>query len=258
METFYEYLSSIMANVEPTFIRFSNPYTPRTELEKELQYVRDRDDTFGEPYFIVVGLKGAGKTAIVGEVFKKPGTVVVSITHSCTHESIIGTILQECMVGGDYKGLDVDDIREPLMRAWAKKKSPVNIIIEVNSCWDLHDTLATVKVTAKRLACYSTVVIVIAETNNALEFGFNREPRERFIWIDAMADAEALAHARAIGITTLTDTELAEYFTKVGTLPLQILLLKLDLDEGLSLNTIIDEAVANARASLSSFAFKKY
>ena len=83
------------------------------------------------------------------------------------------------------------------------KKSPVNIIIEVDSCGKLGDTLATVKSTAKRLACYATGV---AETNNALEFGFNREPHERFIWIDAMTDAmtdaEALAHARAIGITT--------------------------------------------------------
>jgi hypothetical protein len=74
--------------------------------------------------------------------------------------------------------------------------------------------------------------------------------------VDAMTDAEALSYARQISIS-LSDDELRRFFDTVGTLPVQINNLLYYLDNGMSLNEIIESEIDHARKDLVRFPLTK-
>ena len=133
----------------------------------------------------------------------------------------------------------------------------MNIIMEMDRGNADASTLGAVRSAAKTLAQYATVIVVLSESNGALEFDVNREPRLRIIWVDAMTNAEALCYAKTMNIA-LSEEELQRFFDKVGTLPIQINNLQDFLeDESMSLDEIIDEEVDNAACGLAAFPLQK-
>lgn len=261
LERFNLFLANQLASAKPEFgvyITDTNPYCTRQDLEKSLELVRAHVDTVDGTYFIVTGPKGAGKSTSVAQMFSSPGTVVVTISQNSSPDSIVDSILGACNIVGDAKGLGVEQLKQPLIDAKNKKGSPLTIVIEMDRGGADSSTLSAIKSASKSLAKYATVIIVLSETNGALEFGINREKREVIIWVDGLTNNEALGYARSSGLTTsiLSDDQLIYFFNAVGTLPLDIRNLKRDLSF-MSFEDIVSAAVLTARRSLRGFALKK-
>jgi hypothetical protein len=259
LEFFNSFITRKLSDSIPNFtelITEENPYTNRLALENELRSVRDRNTTAGEYYFVVVGPQGAGKSALISQIFNTRGTVVVSIHQLVTPESIVSKIFAACGITSDAKGVEIEALLEPLKRARIAKSSPMNIVIEMNRGGADSATLMAIKSVCRTLATAATVVLVLSETNGALEYGTGTEPRKKIIWVDSMTSKEAFHYARSIGISA-TDEQLQHYFKTVGTLPIQIRNLKTDLFMGHSIDDIICDAIKNSIASLRSFPLTK-
>ena len=76
------------------------------------------------------------------------------------------------------------------------------------------------------------------------------EPRQKLIWVDGMTHNEAFKLSRSIGITK---ADLQIYFNKIGTFPLQIINLKMNLADSIPL----EEDILNAQASFDGFELKE-
>ena len=118
-----DFLGIELSQVKPRFFQSftyaENTYVPREEVEKKLQKVRDRDETFGEFFFRVAGPEGAGKSAIIARMFGgRPGTIAVEITEDSSMESIVASILGKCGISTDEKQLQVEHLMDPLLKAW--------------------------------------------------------------------------------------------------------------------------------------------
>lgn len=258
LELFSRELSETIPSFSLSLTADKRPYIQRTDLERSLVKFRDRKSTKGEIYLVVVGPKGAGKSALVAHVFEgRPGTVVVDINQNSSPQSIVADILLSCSVRVGDKELSTKQLREPLVKAMAKKGSPVTIILEMNRGNGDLSTLGAVRSATKDLAQHANVIVVLSEANGALEFDCNREPRQRVIWVDGFTNEEALSYAKENDIP-LSEDDLQRFFDEVGTLPVQIdKLHDCFVDEGMSLEDIICAEVKRARVALVAFPFKK-
>ena len=88
----------------------------------------------------------------------------------------------------------------------------LTVVLEIE-CWSQSDSvLYMAKSTAKKLAVFSNVIIILSEANAGLMFG--DDMRESFIWIDEMTFDQATAYAKAV-FPAITDSDLKDFIEKV-------------------------------------------
>lgn len=241
-----------LSELTPKFTPIENTYIAREGVDSALCRVRDRKSLLGHFYYLVLGPKGAGKSSLVANTFmNKKGAINVKIGNAGSPEAIVKEILSKCFIDAPTDTLDMNQLHDPLLKARESMKEPFNLIIELNMGSTDSRNLRTIKAAARSLAEYAKVILVLSDANAALSRMIG-EPREKIIWVDAMTSAEALLLAKDIDIP-LKDSELKEYFTKVGTLPIQIVDLLDDLNDGKLLEEIIAAAIKEAKDNLASF-----
>jgi hypothetical protein len=184
-----------------------------------IQEVYNSSLPFGDDSFtIVAGPKGGGKTTGVQQTLNgKSGVLFVDVSGADSEETILDKLLDTTHepVEGIKPGLGV---LSPFFLAAAETAGGrrITVVLEVERGTASDGVLYMVKSSAKKLACFANVIIVLSEANAALMFGDDN--RQDFIWMDGMTTDEATEYAKKI-LPAAPDHDLNLFFDKVGIIP---------------------------------------
>ena len=194
-------------------------YVPQSFYVGMIQEVYNSSLPFGHDSFtIVAGPKGGGKTTVVQQTLNgKSGVLFVDVSDADSEKTIINKLL-----GTIHK--PVEDIRlglrvlAPFFLAAAEAADGrrITVVLEVERGTASDGVLYMVKSSAKKLACFANVIIVLSEVNDALMFGDDK--RHDFIWVDGMTNDEASEYAKKC-FPAAHDRDLNLFFDKVGSIP---------------------------------------
>jgi hypothetical protein len=190
-------------------------YVPRPVLEGKIRKVYESKLSYGSDSFtIVAGPKGAGKSTAIEHVLKeKLGVVRLGVSQVDTEKSILSKLL---FSGGNVEetgNLDID-VLAPGFWAAADQSGGrrITVVLEVERGTASDGVLYMVKATAKKLACFANVMVVLSEANAALMFG--DDPRHDFIWVEGMTNEEATHYAKKV-FPDINDAYLGLFIDKV-------------------------------------------
>jgi hypothetical protein len=207
-----------------------------------------------ESYYIVYGVKGAGKTSSVKHVLgNRPGVVLIRISQNDTNQTIINSIFKKCGVAVKEVP-DVDKIVDSMRDARAKRNGhPVTIVFEVERGSSSPEVLSLVKHISKDFAVVANVLIVLSEANAVL--GFGDDSRQKYIFVDEMTreEAEQFVKKRTPSIST---DDFNKFVELCGTYPLMLGNFCDYVLRGGTVDTCIANVVASARGDLVEFIHK--
>ena len=248
-------LSNSLAEARPTFKSVAlskEDYVPRSSLESEILAVYDNTFVKDGFYYIVYGVKGAGKTSIVQHVLAdKTGVVVVHISDADKSEAIFTNIVDACKVSVPGTTFKVQEITKAMLEAKNKRKGhPVMVVFEVERAIASPEVLGLVKNVAKELALAGNVLIVLSEANAVL--GFGKDPRQEFILVEEMTREEgwAFVQKRAPDMALKDFNKFAD---QCGMLPLSLAEFCKAVRLGKTVDGHIAEVLAAARRDLEAF-----
>ena len=253
VEVLYQKLSNSLAEVKMKrqITHASRNYVVRPELEAKILSVYDKTSLADGTYWIVYGVKGAGKTSAVDHALgDKAGVVLVRVSENDSVESIIAKIFEACGVVVN-KAIRLDQINEELYAAMEKRNGrPMTVLFEVERGSSSPNVLSIVKHTAKEFALFANVLIVLSEANAVL--GFGDDPRQKFILVGEMTREEARGYVqkRAPGISS---GEFDKFADKCGTYPLMLGRFCTAVLEGATVDEHIGNVVESARRDLVAF-----
>ena len=254
VEVLYPKLSNSLAEVKMKrqSTQASRNYVSRPELEAKILAVYNNTSLADGNYWIIYGVKGAGKTSAVNHALgDKAGVVLVGISETDSVESIIAKIFKACGVVVD-KAIRLDQIVEELHAAMEKRNGhPMTVVFEVESGSSSPNVLSLVKHTAKEFALFANVLIVLSEANAVL--GFNDDDRQEFILVDGMTlgEAEQYVKKRAPDVSP---EDFNKFVVKCGTIPLMLGKFCTAVATGKSVDEHIGEVLSKALFKLEAFA----
>jgi hypothetical protein len=192
-------------------------YVSRPLLEKKIGNVYNSSLKFGSEWFsIVAGAKGAGKSTEIEQVLKdKPGVLFLKVSQADTESSILSKLLN---VGkgsiGETWNLELESLAPFFWDAADKLKGRrITVVLEVERGTASDEVLYMIKSSAKKLARFANVMVILSEANAALMFG--DDPRHEFIWVEEMTPDEATTCAK-LEFPEIDDGDLKEFIEKVG------------------------------------------
>ena len=171
-----------------------------------------------DSFTVIAGPKGGGKTTAVHQMLNgKSGVLFVDVTEADSGKTILDKLLDTTRepVEGVKPGIGV---LSPFFLAAAETADGrrITVVLEVERGTDSDAVLYMVKSSAKKLACFANVIVVLSEANAALMFGEDR--RQSFIWMDGMTNDEATEYAQKV-FPAAPGHDLNLYFDKVGIIP---------------------------------------
>ena len=254
VEVLYQKLSNSLAEVKMKRQHESGYYVERHKLESKIVAMYNNTFLRNGDYYIIYGVKGAGKTSAVNHALgDKAGVVLARVTENDSVESIIAKIFVACGVVVD-KAIGLDQINEELQAAKEKRHGqPMTVVFEVEKGSSSPSVLSLVKHTAKEFALFANVLIVLSEANAVL--GFGDDPRQKFILVEEMTreEAEQCVKKCAPGISSEDFNKFAD---KCGTIPLMLGQFCAAVVAGKSADEYIGEVVESARRDLIAFLHK--
>ena len=257
IEALQKRLSNSLADVKPMFLSVpvsSIDYVPRPTLEAEILAVYNNKSLQGGSYYIVYGVKGAGKTSVVTRVLgDKTGVVAVRVSQTDKVETIFAKFFEAC---GEVltPASEVDKITTAMQAATEKRDGrPVTVVIEIERGSSSPDVLSLVKHVAKDFALAANVLIVLSEANAVLGFGDDR--RQKYILVEEMKldEAEQYVKKRA---PSISPEDFNKFAVTCGTLPLSLGNFCDDVLKGETVDGCIAKEVAMARRGLEAFIHK--
>jgi hypothetical protein len=258
LDKFREKIVSPLANHKSSFdydVKNDPYYVKRPSVESRIQKIyKNRDNSMGG-YYIIYGVKGAGKSYVVAsELEGREGVIRIDVSQGDTAISIISKIAKICglTLTADTVSLSVFN---PILKEAKVMRSgrPLTFVFEVERGSSSQDVVSLVKQVSKVLALNANVVIVLSEANAVL--GFGEDKRQKFLYVDGMEVREAEEYAKK-KYPSIQDNDIANFIDKVGTLPLDIGLFCEGLNDGIPADTIINDVVAEAEADLIAFSHK--
>ena len=194
-------------------------YVPRASYEsKILSVYHTRLESGYDSYTIVAGPKGAGKSSTVEQCLNnKPGVIFLYITQADGVKTILDRLL-----GTSYQNVEGAkpelEILSPAFLDAAKKSDGrrITVVLEVERGSQSDEKLYMVKTSAKKLARFANVIVILSEANAALMFG--DDVRQKFIWFDGMTNDQAMEFAKKL-FPTICDDDLKLLIDKVGMHP---------------------------------------
>ena len=201
-----------LTNATASFLHLEK-YVSRPMYEALIQKVYDSSEPFGyESYTVVVGPQGVGKSTLVKQQLNgRSGVLYYSISLADNQESILRKILMtfgEMNEGTSY--LDLDSLW-PIFLGAADELGGrrITIVLDV----DRYATSGSVKYTAKKLARFANVIVIVSAVHSARVFG--DDSRQKFIWVDGMTHDEAARYAKKV-FPAVADYDLELFFDKVA------------------------------------------
>ena len=207
-----------LPNAMTTFPPLKN-YVPQSLYVGMIRDVYNSCLPFGhDSYTVVAGPKGGGKTTVVQQMLNsKSGVLFVDVSEADSEKTILDKVLDTTRepVEGVKPGLGV---LSPFFLAAAEAADGrrITVVLEVERGTASDGVLYMVKSSAKKLACFANVIIVLSEANAALMFGDDK--RQDFIWMDGMTNDEATEYAKKL-FPAAPDRDLNLFFDKVGIIP---------------------------------------
>ena len=207
-----------LPNAKATFPLLKN-YVPQSLYVGMIQEVYNSSFPFGhDSYTVVAGPKGGGKTTGVQQMLNgKSGVLFVDVSEADTEKTILDKLLDTTRepVKGVKPGLG---ILSPFFLAAAETADGrrFTVVLEVERGTTSDGVLYMVKASAKKLACFANVIIILSEANAALMFGDDK--RQSFLWVDGMTNDEATEYAKKL-FPAAPDRDLNLFFDKVGIIP---------------------------------------
>ena len=208
-----------LPNAMATFPPLKN-YVPQSLYVGMIRDVYNSSLPFGhDSYTVVAGAKGGGKTTVVQQMLNgKSGVLFVDVSEADSEKTILDKLLDttcEPVEGVKKLGLGV---LSPFFLAAAEKADGrrITVVLEVERGTASDGVLYMVKSSAKKLACFANVIVVLSEANAALMFGDDK--RQDFIWMDGMTNDEATEYAKKV-FPAAPDRDLNLFFDKVGIIP---------------------------------------
>jgi len=222
-------------------------------LEEELRRVYNSNEVDSDSYTVVVGPKGAGKSSLVAHVFGgQPGVLRVDVLEADNEVSILNKLLRTSGTLTEQRTVNADlGILLPFfMQAAEKAGRRISIVLEVERGSSSDGVLYMVKSAAKKLAFFANVVVVLSEANAGLFFGDDLS--HHFLGVAGMTPQEATAYAKML-LPAVTDADLAIFFDRVGTFPLQIREFSMALMRSEPATDYINKIVTAAESDLGAF-----
>ena len=257
IEALQKRLSNSLADVKPMFLSVpvsSIDYVPRPTLEAEILAVYNNKSLRGGSYYIVYGVKGAGKTSVVTRVLgDKTGVVAVRVSQTDKVETIFAKFFEAC---GEVltPASEVDKITTAMQAATEKRDGrPVTVVIEIERGSSSPDVLSLVKHVAKDFALAANVLIVLSENNAVLGFGDDR--RQKYILVEEMKLDEAVQYVKKRA-PSISPEDFNKFAVNCGTLPLSLGNFCDDVLKGETVDGCIAKEVAMARRDLEAFIHK--
>ena len=254
VEVLYQKLSNSLAEVKMKrqSTHASIFYVARPELEAKILSVYDNTSLVDGTYWIIYGVKGAGKTSAVNHALgDKAGVVLVRVSENDSVQSIIAKIFEACGVVMD-KAIGLDQINEELYAAMEKRNGhPMTVLFEVERGSSSPDVLSLVKHTAKEFALFANVLIVLSEANAVL--GFDDDDRQKFILVGEMTREEAEQYVKKRA-PDISPEDVNKFADKCGTIPLMLGQFCTAVAMGTNVDEHIGEVVSKARCKLEAFA----
>ena len=216
-----EALEKLLVNLPNAMATFPplKTYVPQSFYVGMIEEVYNSSLPFGfDSFTVVAGPKGGGKTTVVQQMLNgKSGVLFVDVSEADSGKTILDKLLDTTHepVKGVKPGLGV---LSPFFLAAAEKADGrrITIVLEVERGTDSDSVLYMVKSSAKKLACFANVIVVLSEANAALMFG--DDVRQSFIWMDGMTNDEATEYAKKV-FPAAPDHDLNLFFDKVGIIP---------------------------------------
>lgn len=210
---------SSLPTITTTTFKVQEHYVSRPSLEKRILDIYESSFVYGyDSFHIVAGAKGAGKSTVVEQnLYQMPGVMRVGVSEADTEKSVLCKIL---LAGGEHVeeniNLDLDVLQNVFLDAAEQSSGRrITVVLEVERGTDANRILYMVQSSAKKLARFANVIVVLSEANAALMFGDDR--RQKFIWVDGMTPEEASMYAKKV-FPAIADHDLALFFDKVGIL----------------------------------------
>ena len=257
IEALQKRLSNSLADVKPMFLSVpvsSIDYVPRPTLEAEILAVYNNKSLQDGSYYIVYGVKGAGKTSAVTRVLgDKTGVVAVRVSQTDKVETIFAKFFQAC---GEVltPASKVDKITTAMQAATEKRDGrPVTVVIEIERGSSSPDVLSLVKHVAKDFALAANVLIVLSEANAVL--GFGDDSRQKYILVEEMKLDEAVQYVKKRA-PSISPEDFNKFAVNCGTLPLSLGNFCDDVLKGETVDGCIAKEVAMARRGLEAFILK--
>jgi hypothetical protein len=254
VEVLYQKLSNSLAEVKMKrqSTHASIFYVARPELEAKILSVYDNTSLVDGTYWIIYGVKGAGKTSAVNHALgDKAGVVLVRVSENDSVQSIIAKIFEACGVVMD-KAIGLDQINEELYAAMEKRNGhPMTVLFEVERGSSSPDVLSLVKHTAKEFALFANVLIVLSEANAVL--GFDDDDRQKFILVGEMTREEAEQYVKKRA-PDISPEDFNKFADKCGTIPLMLGQFCTAVAMGTNVDKHIGDVVSKARCKLEGFA----
>jgi hypothetical protein len=253
LENIYNNFSSSLANAKFDYVNSPN-YVARPTIESEILNVYNNKDIEKGAYYIVYGVKGAGKTSAVKHVLgNKSGVVLVRISENDTNETIIKKIFAKCGVTLK-EDADVGKIVDSMGDAMVKRNGhPITIVFEVERGSSSPQILSIIKHISKDFALAANVLIVLSEANAIL--GFGEDKRQKFILVDQMTREEAEQFVKKLA-PNISSNDFNKFADLCGTIPLVLRDFCDDFLQGLTVDECIANVVDSARGDLVAFIHK--
>jgi hypothetical protein len=109
------------------------------------------------------------------------------------------------------------------------------------------------RTSAKQLALFANVVVVVSEANAGLTFG--DDPRQEFLWVDEMKQNEAKTLMKKL-VANITDEEFDSISSSLGTLPITIQIAAAQILRGSFVGDVIEGGLKKATKELNAFELK--
>ena len=227
-------------------------YVSRPDVEAKISNFLDSDCT---KYCVVYGAKGVGKSEVVDHTaIGRRSVVKVPVTTIGTREELVALIMSK--LTGKKISLDIDKLIEILKKCKTDGFIPTIIFDVERASSSSHERTAVlqdVRSLAKALIGYCRSIIVLSEANAVLELGKDKS-REKFIFVDEMAESEARQFLKVRG-ANFSDKEMRYIFDSIGTSPVVLIDLMSEIPK-IPLHDFVEKVLGDADQDLVDFSLK--
>lgn len=218
-------------------------------MRKSVEHDIDLAMTSRTGYYVVYGPKGMGKSEIVHQLaMDRAGFIKLDIHSAHSREDIIHELSKK-LLGEHSTNVDMDTILEAI----GKCKIMPTIILDVehSGVMDQKPMLDAIRSFAKAVSRYGHCIVVLSETSDALEFGYDLNC-EHFIYVDELTIDEARSMLRTLQLE-LDAKDVQYVFDNLGTCPAMLEALGDHVRALKPIERFVESCLAAAERDLSLF-----